>query len=78
MADVTLHRAEEIYDRAAVEAFTSRVVTEAQDEGLNYLELYHAANSARLAALAQMSRQASASGKVIEVQEGGTLKVTGR
>lgn len=67
-----------LYDRRRVEGFVSRVTSEARDAGLNVLELYHAANSVRMAALAQMAGRAASRGEVVEVGEGGRLKVSQR
>ena len=72
-------RAAELYDRDKVSGFTARVVDEAHEAGLNVLELYHAANSARLAAFAQLVKNAAASGQALEVDpESGGLRVTGK
>lgn len=67
-----------LFDQARVTAFTRRIVDGAHDAELNVLELYHAANAARMAALAQLAHAAAAKGKRIELGEAGQLKVTDR
>lgn len=57
----------ELFDRDAVAAFVGEVVDGAREAGLNHLELYHAANSVRLAALAQIARQAASAGKAVSL-----------